>query len=78
MSADEPAPTRPANAGSPGADAGVLQRRLTLADLLEGDSFKEVMSAFGDLYRVGVKVFDAAGHKLVDIRVGNGQFCGYL
>ncbi|OGQ10466.1 MAG: hypothetical protein A2138_23020 [Deltaproteobacteria bacterium RBG_16_71_12] len=56
----------------------MLARRVTLADLLEGDSFKEVMSAFADLYRVGVKVFDASGHKLVDIRVGNSQFCGYL
>ncbi len=75
MSAEshESAPAARAEGGS-----GVLARRVTLADLLEGDSFKEVMSAFADLYRVGVKVFDASGHKLVDIRVGNSQFCGYL
>ena len=31
-----------------------------------------------DLYRIGVKVFDARGKKLVDIPVGNADFCGYV
>ncbi|MCC7073557.1 MAG: PocR ligand-binding domain-containing protein [Deltaproteobacteria bacterium] len=74
MTADTRQPAPPA----PDLGTSVLARRVTLADLLEGDSFKEVMTAFADLYRVGVKVFDASGHKLVDIRVGNSQFCGYL
>ena len=74
MTADSRGPS-PAGADQ---STSVLARRVTLADLLEGDSFKEVMTAFADLYRVGVKVFDASGHKLVDIRVGNSQFCGYL
>jgi two-component system sensor histidine kinase BarA len=56
----------------------VLQRRVALADLIEQESFRDVMTAFSDLYRVGVKVFDTEGTKLVDIRVGNSQFCGYL
>ncbi len=72
------ADARGSPAPSDSQGTSVLARRVTLADLLEGDSFKEVMTAFADLYRVGVKVFDNAGHKLVDIRVGNSQFCGYL
>ena len=55
-----------------------LQKRFHLADLIEQESFRDVMTAFADLYRIGVKVFDVAGNKLVDIRVGNTQFCGYL
>jgi signal transduction histidine kinase len=56
----------------------VLERDFTLAELVDLDSFREVMKTFSDLYRVGVKVFDRDGTKLVDIRVGNGPFCGYL
>lgn len=59
-------------------DESILQKRITLAELIELDSFREVMKSFCDLYRVGVKVFDAEGTKLVDIRVGNGPFCGYV
>ena len=59
-------------------DASVLQKKILLIDLIDQESFKDVMSAFADLYRVGVKVFDAEGNKLVDIRVGNSGFCGYL
>lgn len=60
------------------ADDSILQKRVTLAELIELDSFRDVMKSFCDLYRVGVKVFDEEGTKLVDIRVGNGPFCGYL
>lgn len=60
------------------AEESILQRRVTLAELIELESFREVMRSFCDLYRVGVKVFDAEGTKLVDIRVGNGPFCGYV
>lgn len=59
-------------------DDSVLQKRMTLNDLIEQESFRDVMAAFADLYRVGVKVFDTNGTKLVDIRVGNTGFCGYL
>lgn len=53
-------------------------KRRGLAELVEPQSFRDVMKSFADLHRVGVKVFDVAGKKLVDIRVGNGAFCGYL
>ena len=59
-------------------DGSILDKDVNLIDLIDVDSFREVMASFADLYRIGVKVFDAAGNKLVDIRVGNSQFCGYL
>lgn len=59
-------------------DAKEKSKRLGLAELVEPQSFRDVMKSFCDLHRVGVKVFDVAGKKLVDIRVGNGAFCGYL
>lgn len=72
-------PMSPASLPAPRAvDGSILDKRLALVDLLEVESFREVMASFADLYRVGIKVFDAAGNKLVDIRVGNSQFCGYL
>jgi two-component system, NarL family, sensor histidine kinase BarA len=74
-----PLPTSPAGMPAPRAvDGSILDKRFALVDLIEVESFREVMASFADLYRVGVKVFDAAGNKLVDIRVGNSQFCGYL
>lgn len=60
------------------AEDSILEKRITLAELVEVESFREVMKSFAELYRVGLKVFDADGTKLVDIRVGNGPFCGYL
>jgi two-component system sensor histidine kinase BarA len=79
----EPSSQRPESASfalnSPRAvDGSILDKRVALIDLVDVDSFREVMATFADLYRVGVKVFDSAGNKLVDIRVGNSQFCGYL
>ncbi|MDP2343721.1 MAG: ATP-binding protein [Deltaproteobacteria bacterium] len=59
-------------------DGSILEKRIALIDLVDLESFREVMQSFADLYRVGVKVFDAAGNKLVDLRVGNAAFCGYL
>jgi signal transduction histidine kinase len=56
----------------------VLQRKVTLGDLLEAESFTEVVKGFVELYRVGIKVFDEKGGKLADIKVGNGDFCGYV
>ena len=56
----------------------VLQRKMTLADLLEAGSFTEVVKGFVELYRVGIKVFDDKGAKLADIKIGNGDFCGYV
>jgi len=56
----------------------ILQRRITLTQLVDLQSFREVMKSFSDLYRVGIKVFDVEGSKLVDIRVASSGFCGYL
>ena len=56
----------------------VLQRRLALGDLLDLQTFGELAKGFADLYKVGVKVFDERGNRLADIKVGNGDFCGYV
>ncbi|MFT3840368.1 MAG: ATP-binding protein [Myxococcaceae bacterium] len=46
--------------------------------MLDVASFTEVVKGFVELYRIGIKVFDEKGAKLVDIKVGNGDFCGYV
>ncbi|HET6921993.1 MAG TPA: PocR ligand-binding domain-containing protein, partial [Anaeromyxobacteraceae bacterium] len=56
----------------------VLQALIPLGDLLDLKSFTEVCQSFAELYRVGLKVFDAGGNKLVDVKVGNADFCGYI
>jgi signal transduction histidine kinase len=58
--------------------ASFLQQRLVLADLLDLRAFAEVCQSFAELYRVGLKVFDDAGNRLVDVKVGNADFCGYI
>lgn len=64
--------------GTHSTQESILQRRMTLSDLVEVNSFREVMRSFADLYRVGIKVFDAEGGKLVDVRVGASTFDAYL
>jgi len=56
----------------------VLQQPTSLGDLLDVKSFTDVCHSFAELYRVGLKVFDADGNKLVDVKVGNADFCGYI
>ncbi len=56
----------------------VLQQAVSLGDLLDLKSFTEVCQSFAELYRIGVKVFDGDGNKLVDVKVGNADFCGYI
>ena len=56
----------------------VLQAQATLGELVDLKSFGEVCQSFAELYRVGLKVFDAQGNKLVDVKVGNADFCGYI
>ena len=58
--------------------ASFLNQRIPLSDLLDLRSFAEVCHSFSELYRVGLKVFDEAGNKLVDVKVGNADFCGYI
>jgi signal transduction histidine kinase len=55
-----------------------LQQRLPLGDLLDLRAFADVCHSFAELYRVGLKIFDDAGNKLVDVKVGNADFCGYI
>lgn len=57
---------------------GVLEREIRLAELLDMKAFREVCASFVDLYKIGIKIFDRDGTKLVDIRVGNGDWCGYI
>ncbi|HEX9290157.1 MAG TPA: ATP-binding protein [Anaeromyxobacteraceae bacterium] len=61
-----------------GLPPSVLQQEVSLGDLLDVKSFTEVCQSFAELYRVGLKVFDAEGNKLVDVKVGNADFCGYI
>ena len=56
----------------------VLQRRLSLEDMLDLPSFTEVVRSFSELYRVGIKVLDTRGTKLADVKVGHGDFCSYV
>jgi signal transduction histidine kinase len=58
--------------------ASFLQQRIPLADLLDLKAFEEVCRSFSELYRVGLKVFDETGNRLVEVKVGNADFCGYI
>src|ERR1700758_868727 len=49
-----------------------------LGELLDLPSFTNVCKTFVDLYKIGLKVFDAQGTKLVDIKVASGDFCAYM
>lgn len=60
------------------ASSSVLDRRPALGDLLDLEAFRDICASFVDLYKIGIKIFDADGTKLVDIRVGNGDWCGYI
>jgi signal transduction histidine kinase len=56
----------------------VLQQEMSLGDLLDVRTFTEVCQSFAELYRVGLKVFDSRGDKIVEVKVGNADFCGYI
>ena len=56
----------------------VLEPRIPLGELLDLRSLGEVCRSFVELYKIGLKVFDVRGTKLVDIKVGSGDFCGYV
>ncbi len=58
--------------------ASILQQELSLGDLLDLRTFTEVCQSFAELYRIGVKVFDAQGNRVVEVKVGNADFCGYI
>src|SRR5687768_11705661 len=64
--------------GGSSKSESVLQKRLTLSDLLDPSTFSELVKSFVELYKVGIKVFDEAGNKLADVKVGNAEFCGFV
>jgi signal transduction histidine kinase len=55
-----------------------IDRSYRLSELLDLSAFRDVCASFVELYKIGIKLFDADGTKLVDIRVGNGDWCGYI
>lgn len=55
-----------------------IDREFSLSELLDLSAFRDVCTSFVDLYKIGIKIFDKDGAKLVDIRVGNGDWCGYI
>ena len=60
------------------ADHNVLDKRPGLKELVDLPSFLDVCRSYVDLYGIGIKVFDADGTRLVDLKIGNGDFCGYV
>ncbi len=55
-----------------------IDRTPTLKELIPREAFTDLCRSYVDLYGIGIKVFDADGTRLVDIKVGNGDFCGYV
>jgi len=72
----------PAEAPSAAVEAqrpeSALDRRPTLENLLDLPTFTEVCRSFVELYRIGLKIFDHRGQRVVDIPAGNADFCGYV
>jgi signal transduction histidine kinase len=58
--------------------ASVLNQKLPIGEVIDLPSFLEVCKSFSDLYRIGIKVFDSHGKRLVDIKAGSEEFCGYV
>jgi len=56
----------------------ILQKQLILGELLDLPSFTNVCKTFVDLYKIGLKVFDRQGTKVVDMKVASGDFCAYM
>jgi two-component system sensor histidine kinase BarA len=56
----------------------ILQKTLVLGELLDLPSFTNVCKTFVDLYKIGLKVFDQQGTKVVDMKVASGDFCAYM
>jgi two-component system, NarL family, sensor histidine kinase BarA len=62
----------------PGAGGSVLEREPRLAEMLDPTTFEEVVRGLGELYRVGVRVLDEQGARLVEAKGANGDFCGLV
>jgi len=66
------------SAPEPQRTDSVLQRRLTLVDMLDPETFGDVVDSLGELYRVGIRVQDTRGRTLADVKGSNGDFCGFV
>ncbi|MGI5863098.1 MAG: ATP-binding protein [Myxococcales bacterium] len=62
----------------PDQSESALQRRLSLSDMLDLPSFAEVCRDFSELYKIGLKVYEEHGDKLVDIKSGPNELCAYM
>jgi two-component system sensor histidine kinase BarA len=62
----------------PDVAEGLLERPPGLAELLDLPTFTQLCKSYVDLYRIGLKIFDADGVKLVDLRACAGEFCAYM
>ena len=65
---DSEQPSNPPRSKRP--EGSILERRVELAELLDIKSFREVCASFVELYKIGIKIFDAEGTKLVDTPLG--------
>jgi two-component system, NarL family, sensor histidine kinase BarA len=69
---------RPEEGLEPERADSVLQRKLTLVDVLDPDTFGDVVDSLGELYQVGIRVLDARGRTLAEVKGSNGDFCGFI
>lgn len=60
------------------ASQSVLDAVPPLSELLDVEGFREICKSFGELYGIGIKMFDVEGVKLVDVRAGDAQLSSYL
>ncbi len=58
--------------------ASILDDVPPLSELLDVEGFREICKSFGELYGIGIKLFDAEGGKLVDVRAGDAHLSSYL
>jgi signal transduction histidine kinase len=57
------------------AHDSILQRPVNLPNLIEGDAFGEVLRAFADFFKVGVRVYDDSGALLAEARGPGAGAC---
>jgi two-component system sensor histidine kinase BarA len=59
-------------------NASVLDETPRLSELLDLDGVRDVCKTFGELYGIGIKVFDETGVKIVDVRAADAALTSYL
>jgi len=55
-----------------------LDAPVHLGDLIDAEALRQLCRTLGDLYGIGLKIFDEGGTKLSDVRVATADHCGYL